>query len=60
MPVLASIDPDEASELVACAPSLWEELRERLATHLLFALGVLVMVLAGMGFDTLVHRLRTR
>ena len=50
----------ETSELVPCAPSVWEALRERLAAHFLFALGVVVMMLAGIGLDTLIHRLRGR
>ena len=38
----------------------WAALRERLADPLMLALSMMVMVLAGMGFDTLLHRWRTR
>ena len=60
MPTLAAIDTSELVPVVAPAVSVWDTLAERLMAHITFALGMALMVLAGMGFDTLIHRWRTR
>jgi hypothetical protein len=60
MPTPLAVDMSELVPVEAPAVSPWVQLRERLEGNLLFALGMLVMVLAGMGFDTLIHRLRSR
>lgn len=65
MPVPVQTADESDSDLVpaiADPPELgvWESIRERLADPLMFALGMLMMVLAGVGFDTLLHRWRTR
>jgi|GEM_PF-2311568 len=60
MPMPAVFDAGELMPVAAPAVSMWHMLVERLAGHLMFALGMAVMVLAGMGLDTLIHRWRTR
>ncbi len=60
MPMPAVFDASELMPAATPAVSMWHMLVERLAGHLMFALGMAVMVLAGMGFDTLIHRWRTR
>ena len=60
MPTPVAVDANALVSVEAPAVSPWVQLRERLEGHLMFALGMLVMVLAGMGFDTLIHRWRTR
>ena len=60
MPTPLAVDLSALVPVEAPALSPWVQLRERLEGNLLFALGMIVMVLAGMGFDTLIHRWRTR
>jgi hypothetical protein len=58
-PLALPVDPIALSgpvEPPVAVADVWDELKERLAAHFLFASSVALIVLAAMGFDTLLRR----
>ncbi len=60
MPSLAVVDDLDTLVQAPTPVDVWDSLRALLADRVMLALSMLMMVLAGMGFDTLIHRWRGR